>query len=96
MEFFTEPQSQCEICDYGWFKTGERPKKVHSKWNSILNRDLSVESVITAGSTPMRARKVHSKWDSTLNRDLNVESVTTAGSKPVRGRKMSIQNGTES
>ena len=25
MEFFTEPQSQCRICDYGWFKINERP-----------------------------------------------------------------------
>ena len=31
MEFYTEPQSQCKICDYGWFKTSERLKKVHSK-----------------------------------------------------------------
>ena len=45
MEFYTEPQSQCGICDYGWFRTSERPKKVHSKWNwtmiSIWNQ-LSV------------------------------------------------------
>ena len=78
-----------------WFKTSERPKKVHSKWNSTLNRDLNVESVTMAGSNQWEAKKspVHSKWNSTLNRDLNVESVTRAGSKPVRGQKKSIQNG---
>ena len=57
MEFYTEPRSQCGICDYGWFKTCERPKKVHSKWNSALNRDLSVESVTTASSKPVKGRK---------------------------------------
>ena len=57
MEFYTEPQLHCGICEYGWFKTSEKPKKVHSKWNSTLNRDLSVESVTTAGSKPVKSRK---------------------------------------
>ena len=57
MEFYTAQQSQCGICDYGWFKTSERPKKVHSKSNSTLNRNLNVESVTMAGSEPVRDRK---------------------------------------
>ena len=40
-----------------WFKTSERPKKVHSKWNSTLNWDLRVESVTAAGSKPVRSQK---------------------------------------
>ena len=64
-----------------WFKTSEKPWKVHSKWNSTLNRDLKVEPVTTADGwfkTSERPWKVHSKWNSTLNRDLNVEPVTPA------------------
>ena len=62
MEFYTEPRFQCGTCDYGWFKTIERPKKVHSKWNSTLNRNLNVESVTTAGfKTSERPQKVYSK-----------------------------------
>ena len=41
MEFFTEPQSQCRTCDFGWFKTSERLWKIHWKWNSTLNRDFN-------------------------------------------------------
>ena len=58
MEFYTESRPQCGICDYGWFKTSEKLKKFHSKWNSTPNRDLSVESVTTAGSKPVRGQKM--------------------------------------
>ena len=61
MEFYIEPWSQCRICDYNWFKTSERPYTVQSKWNSTLNRDLSVEPVTTAGSKPVRGCKKSSQ-----------------------------------
>ena len=38
---------QCMWLLKHWFKTSERPWKVHSKWNSTLNRDL-LEAVFDA------------------------------------------------
>ena len=46
---------QCMGFSKRWLK--ERPKKVHSIWNSTLNRDLSVENVTTAGSKLVRGQK---------------------------------------
>ena len=79
MEFYTEPQSQCGICDYSWFKNSERAQKVYLKWNSTLNRNLNVESVTTAGSKTVEGAKSPFKME--LNRGTNFLWLTpkTAG-----------------
>ena len=38
---------QCMALLKRWFKTSARPWKVHSKWNSTLNRHINVEPVTT-------------------------------------------------
>ena len=99
MKFYTEPRSQCGICDYGWFKPVRGQKK-----SSPFKMEFYTEPQSQCGicdyswfKTSERPKKIHSKWNCTLNRDLSVELNFRdyAGSKPVRGLKMSIQNGTE-
>ena len=57
MEFYTQKQSQCRICDYDWFKLIKRPSKVNLKRNSTLNCELNLESVTTASLNPVKGRK---------------------------------------
>ena len=45
---------QCMWLLKRWFKTSERPWKVHWKWNSTLNPNLNVEPVTTADLKPVR------------------------------------------
>ena len=69
--------NQCMGLLKRWLKTSERPWKVHSKWNSTVNRDLNVEPVTTADGwfkTSERLWNVHSKWYT------EPRSVTTADS----------------
>ena len=63
--------NQCMGLLKRWLKTSERPWKVHSKWNSTVNRDLNVEPVTTADGwlKQVRGREMFIQ-NGTLNRDL--------------------------